>query len=419
MTSDPERDRDFDADVIGLDKALDTLSAAFGRPVEAWREAPAVGDAFPKRLPATGVGAEKALDMLAGPLLHGARALRSPGFIAHMDPPTPWMTWAATQWSASVNQNLLHPDTAPTARDIERLAVSWVAGLFGMDGGHMVPGSSVANLTALWAARETGRVKEVVCSQAAHLSIRKAAHILGLPCRAVPCLPDQTIDSTQLGDLSRAALVLTAGTVAAGTIDALGLGTEAAWRHVDAAWGGPLRFSSTHAHLLAGIEEADSVAISAHKWLFQPKESALVLFADAQRAHDSISFGGGYLAVPNVGVQGSHGATAAPLLVTLTAWGLEGVAQRIDRCMDIATELCDLVTENSDTLELREPHTTGVVLWRPRNTATAEVRNALVTAYASLTEINGEQWMRSVAANPNAQPRLLVDETLAAIQGRR
>jgi L-2,4-diaminobutyrate decarboxylase len=71
-----------------------------------------------------------------------------------MDPPTPWFTWAATQWAAAFNQNLVHPYPAPVARRLERQVIGWLASAFGMDGGHMVPGSSVANLTALWAARK-------------------------------------------------------------------------------------------------------------------------------------------------------------------------------------------------------------------------------------------------------------------------
>src|SRR5713101_3216767 len=104
-------------------------------------------------------------------------------------------------------------------------------------------------------------------------------------------------------------------------LDPLKFVGKAAWTHVDAAWAGPLRLSEPHKDRLAGIEQADSVAVSAHKLLFQPKESGLVLFRDVARANDAISFGGSYLAVANVGVLGSHGAVAVPLLGTLLAWG--------------------------------------------------------------------------------------------------
>jgi len=175
-------------------------------------------------------------------------------------------------------------------------------------------------ITALWAARELRGIREVVASAASLLSLRKAANLLGLEYRSVPVDAQQRLLVEQLGDVSQAALVLTAGTVATGAVDPLDARHNARWLHVDAAWAGPLRFSEHHAPLLAGIECADSVSVSAHKWLWQPKESAMVLFADTGSAHQALSFGGSYLAVPNVGLLGSHGQAALPLAATLLAW---------------------------------------------------------------------------------------------------
>ena len=107
-------------------------------------------------LPEEGLGASETLDALAPVVLAGGRDLGAPGFFAHMDPPTPWITWAMTMWTASRNQNLLHPDTAPQARELEERVIDWLAPSFAMAGGHMTPGSTIANVTALWAAREAG-----------------------------------------------------------------------------------------------------------------------------------------------------------------------------------------------------------------------------------------------------------------------
>jgi len=154
---------------------------------------------------------------------------------------------------------------------------------FGMNGGHMTPGSSLANLTALWSARECAGITEVIASEAAHLSIAKAAHILCLKFRTVPINAIGSMDAEQLpSDMSKAVLVLTAGSTSTGAIDSFSLIGRAAWTHVDAAWAGPLRLSK-YTDLLDGITSADSVAVSAHKWLFQPKESALVLFKDTEK----------------------------------------------------------------------------------------------------------------------------------------
>jgi len=264
----------------------------------------------------------------------------------------------------------------------------------------MTPGSTVANLTAIWAARERG-CRIVVSGTGAHLSIRKAAHLLGMEHRVVE-------DWSVAGDLTSAVAVITAGTTSSGDIESLDAARDARWRHVDAAWSGPLRLSDRHRHLLDGIEHADSVAVSAHKWLFQPKESAFVLFADHEAAHQSISIDGAYLAVPNVGVLGSHGAIAAPLVAMLLAYGREGVASMIDRTMALIDELAELVDAHDD-LESRSAPSSGVLCWRHTTVSVDDIKRHLPDdVVVSSTTINGEPWLRSVAANPGADPAKVV-----------
>jgi L-2,4-diaminobutyrate decarboxylase len=395
----------FGADAGGLRDALEHLLN------------PAVGSepapALPAMLPAEGIGAERALRELAPALLAKAADLGAPDAFAHMDPPTPWISWAVTLWTASRNQNLLHPATAPAARGLERCVVDWLAPLFGMDGGHMTPGSTVANLTALWAARESRGIRRVVASEDAHLSVRKAADILGLDYQSVPTGTDGGLCNADMpSDLYDACLILTAGTTSRGAVDDLGLGDDAAWVHVDAAWAGPLRLSARYSATLDGIGRADSVAISAHKWLFQPKESALIFFKDTAASHAAISYGDDYLATPNIGLLGSHGATAAPLLATLLAYGRSGLALWIDRSMGHARRLADAVLA-TPALELLAPPHTGVIVWRPRDTATLGAAfDALPQGSTSRIMIHGENWFRNVAANPNVD----IDRLIAGIK---
>lgn len=376
------------------------------------------------------MGGIQALATLAELALDQPARLDHRGFLAHMDPPTPWFTWAAAQWAAATNQNLLHVDVAPQMRQLEERVVEWIAPEFGMSGGHLVPGSTISNLTALWAARDLRDISSVVSSSAAHLSVAKAAHILGLAHRTVPCRPDGTVDTSLLGDLRSSALVLSAGTVAAGAIDDLTLANahsaRAPWVHIDAAWAGPLRFSGSHARLLDGVGAADSVGFSAHKWLHQPKESAAILFADTDEAHRALSFGGGYLSAPNVGVLGSAGARALPLATTLLAWGRDGVASVIDSGMSRIQELYRLVDDSADFVPFERPQS-GVLLWRPTNQGVdvLEAQHHLRDAWVSVALLDGEPWFRSVGANPLADPRhifdavqLAVSHTVDAARGR-
>jgi L-2,4-diaminobutyrate decarboxylase len=239
--------------------------------------------------------------------------------------------------------------------------------------------------------------------------------------------------------------VLTAGTTSAGAIDPLTstelneIRQQIKWLHIDAAWAGPLRLSSRYQSVLAGIEHADSVAVSAHKWLYQPKDSALIFFKDTQAVNPAISEGSSYLATPNVGVQGSRGAAAVSLLAMLLAWGKDGLATRIDKNMDKATKLERFIKELPSTalqpsnneqdalIEMRvftpdgNKHSSGVVLFRPslsllqpipqsqlavsiedNNKLTAQYFSALPDGLFSTCKIGNTLWLRSVSANPNA-----------------
>ena len=371
-------------------------------------------DALPANLPDAGAGERELLPDLAALILGGAHRLDGAFSFAHMDPPTPWLTWAMTLWNARLNQNLLHPLTAPVARKIEERTVAWLAPFFGMDGGHMVPGSTVANLTALWAARELRDISEVVAPDTAHVSIEKSARLLGLPFRPLPTDNQGRLLPEAVVGLDHACLVLVAGATSTGVIDPLVLSGSAAWTHVDAAWAGPLRLSKKHAGTLDGIELADSVAVSAHKWLFQPKESALVFFRDAPTAHKALSFGGAYLAAPNIGLLGSHGATAVPLFATLCAWGRDGLASRLDTCMAAAEKFAAFVEEDR-RLELLAHPETGVVVWRARDKTVDQLIAALPVGLASQTTVAGSQWLRCVAANPSADVDAIIEAVRSAI----
>jgi len=220
---------------------------------------------------------------------------------------------------------------------------------------------------------------------------------------SVPTDALQRLEVSMLGDLSDACLVLTAGTTAVGAVDPLDLAGAAAWTHVDAAWAGPLRLCERYRERLAGMEKADSIAVSAHKWLFQPKESGFVFFRDVVRANEAISYRGGYLAVPNIGLLGSHGAAAIPLLGMLMAWGRSGVAEQIETCMAKAACLADAI-ERSTGFELFAAPETGIVVFRPQALDSFDsLSKRLLPATASVTHIKDASWFRCVPANPAVQ----------------
>ena len=350
---------------------------------------------FPNEFPSTGAGDDATAELFDALISEHSAALGDPLTFAHMDPPASAVAARVVGRNALTNQNLLHPDLSPLARVAETKAIDWLAPLFGMQDGLMCSGSSVANLTALWCARESGAVR-VVGSVDAHLSIAKSAHLLGLPFYAVPVdsFGRMQIATTEVRESD--CVVLTAGTTGRGAIDPLQT-VNSRWLHDDAAWAGPLQLTA-YANRLSGIEQANSVAISAHKWLFQPKDSALVFFKDV-KSRELISFGGAYLATPNVGIQGSRSAAGLALLATLMSEGKSGLAAIIEKCMKDAEKFASYVQSHNE-LQLKSLPETGVVNWRPENGDVSTVAKALGLTSSTVT-IDGEIWLRQVAANPS------------------
>ena len=378
------------------------------RAIELLHQAPELTENLPEEFPDFGRGEDETLNLLAPYVLGRATRLDSPLSFAHMDPPTPWITWAMCLWNARLNQNLLHSASAPFAVEAEKKVIDWLTPFYGMDGGHMCSGSTIANITALWAAKEVRGVKKVVASRSAHFSIAKAANLLGLSYEQIPTDARGRLNLHEIGDLSDKCLVLTAGTTDAGVIDPLALVGKAKWTHVDAAWAGPLRLSLTHAYLLDGITGADSIAVSAHKWLFQPKDSSLIMFRDTELANSGISFGGSYLAAPNVGLQGSRGAAAVPLLATMVSLGRKGIAGLVDHSMALATRLATEMTKER-YIRLWAMPETGVTLFQPTEFDTQEFYERLPKGMFSTCVIDEELWVRSVAANPLADIDKIVE----------
>ena len=126
-----------------------------------------------------------------------------------------------------------------------------------------------------------------------------------------------------------------------------------------------------------------------------------MMFREADASMGAISMGGDYLTQPNVGIQGSRGAAATPLLATLLAWGKSGLAKRVEHCLDQAALVADWVSAQPKLRLLCEP-VSGVVVWKAKggDTDTLHLLDRLQTGAASRLTLNGETWVRQVAANP-------------------
>ena len=228
---------------------------------------------------------------------------------------------ALGDFAASVlNQNVTAWRSAPAAATIEKTVVRWLAEAIGCPGfqGNLTNGGSSANLMALCMAREAKSPANelgnqggfIYCSDEAHMSIPKAARLLGLGRAAVRRIPVDAAFRMKTDALEDAiaqdthdgkkpiAVVATAGTVSTGSIDPLDEIAEicqrySLWLHVDGAYGAlaalamPEKFS--------GLNKADSISLDPHKWLYQPADCGCLLYRDASAARRAFAHSEDYV----------------------------------------------------------------------------------------------------------------------------
>jgi aromatic-L-amino-acid decarboxylase len=275
-----------------------------------------------------------------------------------------------------------------------------LAGLPASAGGVFVSGGSAGNLSALVVARDTAVHRlgaaaparlRIACSDEAHSSVAKAAHVIGVGTLVVP-----TMDHRLTGDALEAALaadpdpasvaavVATAGTTNAGIIDDLaGVSAVARrrhlWMHVDGAYGGAGLLSRRVRDRYAGIEHADSLVVDPHKWLFAPFDCAALLYRRPGLAKGVFTQDAAYLDVIHTGAdQGDtpeewnpsdyayHLTRRARGLATwfsLAVHGLDLYRDAVDAAITVA-ERTAAVIEGAPHLELIRRPELSVVLFR-------------------------------------------------------
>jgi glutamate/tyrosine decarboxylase-like PLP-dependent enzyme len=234
-------------------------------------------------------------------------------------PVTVAASWLGTAW----DQNGALHATSPAVAELERIALGWVVDLLGLPAGTaggFVTGATVANLTALAAARHAllaragWDVEEdglfgapeitVVVGEEAHTTLRKALAMLGLGRSRVITVPADAQGRMRADSLpclhGRTILCLQAGHMATGAFDpAAGIvpraRAEGAWVHVDGAFGLWAAASARLAPLVAGFAEADSWTVDGHKWLNVPYDSGIAMVRDGEALRAAMSVRAPYL----------------------------------------------------------------------------------------------------------------------------
>ncbi|WP_417877122.1 pyridoxal-dependent aspartate 1-decarboxylase PanP [Vibrio sp.] len=355
---------------------------------------------------------EHLLDTLVSHSVHTS----APSFIGHMTSALPYFLMPLSKIMIALNQNLVKIETSKAFTPLERQVLGMLHRLIYAQPntfydqwmhsanhslGAFCSGGTIANITALWVARNKalkadgefkGVEKEglfkamkhygyeglaIMVSERGHYSLKKAADVLGLGQEGLVAVKTDAnnriiVDDlkAKISDLKKQnikpiAVIGVAGTTETGNVDPLASIAEVCQEHdchfhVDAAWGGATLMSNHHRHLLNGVELADSVTIDAHKQLYIPMGAGMVLFKDPD-AMKSIEHHAQYILRKGSKDLGSHtleGSRSGMAMLVYAAMHIisrPGYELLIDQSIEKARYFADLIKKQDDFELVSEP----------------------------------------------------------------
>ena len=361
--------------------------------------------------------------------------------------------------AAAVNQLCAKWHFSPAASEMERGVIRWIAEFIGYApeaGGCLLSGGSTGNLVGLAVARQRkaqfdvaslgmrgGPVATVYVSQEGHASLEKGMVLLGMgrnQLRKIPVLSDFTIDREALrkqvaedraNGYQPICVVGNAGTTNTGAVDPLDTlakfcREQDLWFHVDAAYGGPAAATETAKELFVGLEQADSVVVNPHKWLYVPAEAACILVREPRALRDTFQIPADYLRdeldagddgpldFKDYGPQLSRSFRALKVWMTFKAYGAKRLRAAIESNINVMRYLADRIDQSHDFV-LLSPVPLSVVCFQYRTMDTSvhhnqpcldELNRRLLESlerdgrvFLSGTKISGKQALRACSVN--------------------
>ncbi|MGW5238115.1 pyridoxal phosphate-dependent decarboxylase family protein [Monashia sp. NPDC004114] len=429
--------------------AADHRDTVAGRPVHP-RPDPAASSALThtelQRAPMDPEEVCRELAERAGPLLVGTVGPRFFGFvIGGASPASSAADILTTGWDQCAYNEVLSPAAAAAEREAGR----WAAAALGLPAGTtvgFVTGAQGANTVGLavgrhrvladagWDVARDGlfgapRIR-VVAGEERHATIDRALRLLGFGTASlelVPSAADGSIDVEALQivlerDPAKPTIVcLQAGNVNTGACDAfdraIPMAREArAWVHVDGAFGLWAAASPRTAHLVAGVEGADSWGCDAHKWLNVPYDCGLAFCRHPDDHAAALSYTAAYLTgsgstsdytLGDIVPESSRRARGFTVWAALRELGTDGLASLVDRSCDLARRMADRLSAggaiihndvvlNQVLVSVGDPGSTdavvdavqrdgtcwvGATTWRGRRLIRVSVSNATTTEH--------------------------------------
>ncbi len=349
-------------------------------------------------LPISGSDFEELLKVFREAVVPFSRQNAHPRMFGYVQSPGTALAAFADLLASTLNANLTVWRSAPAPVEVERLTIDWIRQILGFNaeaGGLFVSGGSMANLAAIAAARQAkdesaGRLR-LYASSETHFSIAKAAALLGIGRENVRHVAVDERFKIRADDLVAKikadieaghvpfCVVANAGTVNTGAIDPLSDVREIAnrfqlWMHVDGSYGAFAVLAESAKTLFAGLEQADSIALDPHKWLYLPVDVGCVIYRAPEIARAAFAHDADYTRV--IGEQADeafafwdYGPELSRRFRALKVWmllkgvGLHSLGEAIESNLACARHLESLVRGSND-FEMLAPMELSIFCFR-------------------------------------------------------
>jgi glutamate/tyrosine decarboxylase-like PLP-dependent enzyme len=377
-----------------LDRAHDLAAAWLAGLAERHVGATGEADGLRVALPERGEDPVAVVDALAAGADPGLVASPGPRYFGFVTggvfPAALAADWLTSAW----DQNTALHVMSPAAAAAEETVVGWCRDLLGLPStaaAGLTTGAQMANVTALAAARNAVLARagwdveahglagapplRVIVGAEAHATLFNALRLLGLGRDTAVRVPADTQGrmlaealAAELAESGGPTIVCAqAGNVNTGASDPFepivaACRAAGAWCHVDGAFGLWAAAAPGRAHLVAGVEGADSWAVDAHKWLNVPYDAALAFVADPAPLREAVALIAPYLtaAAPRErngsdwSPEASRRARAFPLYAALRQLGRRGVAELVERHCTLAFRMAERLAVEPGVAVLNE-----------------------------------------------------------------
>ena len=375
-----------------VDQLADLLASVPSRPVTRDDSPATIRDALDLTgpLPEHGTDPAPLLANTARQLFDHSLFNAHPRFFGYITAPPAPIGILGDFLASALNPNVGSWTLSPAATEIEAQTVRWIADLIGFPadcGGLLVSGGNMANIVCLLAARVAGAPWDVraegmsgglgrqlvaYASAETHTWIQKAADICGLGTNAVRWIETQDNLQMDVATLRRAIdtdvtagrlpflVVGTAGSVSTGVVDPLSeiaavCREKGIWFHVDGAYGAFAAAVPDGAPELRGLQEADSVAVDPHKWLYAPLEAGCALVRNREALRRAFAYHPPYYhwddSVVNFvdyGLQNSRGFRALKVWLALRQVGASGYRRMIADDIGLSRAMADAIDRHPE-----------------------------------------------------------------------